>query len=101
MAMIEITQHNYEEEVLQTDMPVIIDFWATWCGPCQMLLPVVEQLAEEVNDIKICKVNVDEQQDLAMKFRVMSVPTLVVMKDGKETNRSIGVISKEEILSLV
>ncbi len=101
MAVIEITKQNYEAEVMQSDKPVLIDFWASWCGPCQMLSPVVDEIGEEKSDIKVCKVNVDEQQDLAMQFRVMSIPMLVVMKNGQETNRSIGVISKEEILELL
>ncbi len=101
MAVVEITQKNYETEVMQSDKPVLIDFWATWCGPCQMLSPVVDEVAEERSDIKVCKVNVDEQQELAMQFRVMSIPTLVVMKEGKETNRSVGFISKEEVGALI
>lgn len=101
MAVIEITKQNYEDEVLRSDKPVLIDFWASWCGPCQMLSPVVDEIGEERDDIKVGKVNVDEQQDLAMQFRVMSIPTLVVMKEGKETNRSVGVISKDEIFELL
>lgn len=100
MAVIEITQKNYEAEVLQSDKPVLIDFWASWCGPCQMLSPVVDEIGEERSDIKVCKVNVDEQQELAMQFHVMSIPMLVVMKDGQETNRSVGAISKDEIFAL-
>ena len=101
MAVVEITKENYEAEVLQSDKPVLIDFWAAWCGPCQMLSPVVDEIAGEREDIKVCKVNVDQNEYLAMEFRVMSIPMLVVMKDSVETNRSIGVISKEEILALL
>lgn len=101
MAVVEITKENYEAEVLQSDKPVLIDFWAAWCGPCQMLSPVVDEIAGEREDIKVCKVNVDQNEYLAMEFRVMSIPMLVVMKDGVETTRSIGVISKEEILALL
>lgn len=101
MAVTEITKENYEAEVLQSDKPVLIDFWAAWCGPCQMLSPVVDEIAEERDDIKVCKVNVDENEYLAMEYRVMSIPTLVVMKGGEETNRSVGVITKDEILALL
>lgn len=101
MAVVKITKGNYEEEVLRSDKPVLIDFWASWCGPCQMLSPVVDEIAEERDDIKVCKVNVDENEYLAMEYRVMSIPMLVVIKNGEETNRSIGVISKDEILALL
>ena len=101
MAVINITNQNYQEEVLKADKTVLMDFWASWCGPCQMLSPVVDALAEEREDIKVVKVNTDEVPLLAQEFRVMSIPTLVVMKNGEETNRSIGVISKEEIEQLL
>ena len=101
MAVINITNQNYQEEVLKADETVLMDFWASWCGPCQMLSPVVDALAEEREDIKVVKVNTDEVPLLAQEFRVMSIPTLVVMKNGEETNRSIGVISKEEIEQLL
>lgn len=101
MAVIEITKENYETEVVQSEQPVLLDFWASWCGPCQMLSPVVDQIGEEREDIKVGKINVDAQQELAMQFRVVSIPTLVVMKQGEESDRSVGVITKEEILSML
>lgn len=101
MEPVVITSDNFEEEVVKSDKPVLVDFWAPWCGPCKMLSPVVDQIAEETDDIKVCKVNVDDNEDLAMKFKTMSIPTLIVFKDGAEVNRSVGVISKSEILDLV
>ena len=101
MAVREITSANFEQEVMKSDQPVLLDFWAAWCGPCQMLSPLVDQVAEERADIKVGKVNVDEQQELAMKYQVMSIPMLLVMKNGEIANKSVGLISKEEILNLI
>ena len=101
MAAIEITKENYEAEVLQSDKPVLLDLWASWSGPCQMVSPVIEQIGEENDSIRVGKVNVDEQGELTMQFRVVSIPTLVVMKGGEEVNRIVGAASKSEILAML
>ena len=101
MSPLHVTNENFEAEVLKSEKPVLVDFWAAWCGPCQMLLPVIEELAGEVGDAKICKVNVDEEPELAEKYSVMTIPTLIVFRDGKPAEKSIGVISKEQILKLI
>lgn len=101
MSVVTITKENFETEVLKCDRPVLVDFWAVWCGPCQMLSPVVDQIAEENSAIKVCKVNVDEQPELAQQFGVMSIPTLISFREGKIVNKSVGVVSKEEILNLI
>ena len=101
MAVIEINAGNFEQEVVQSDKPVLLDFWASWCGPCKMLSPVVDQVGEELDSVKVGKVNVDDESELAAKFGVASIPTLVVLKIGKEVNRSVGVVPKERILGLL
>lgn len=101
MAAVKITKENFEAEVVQSAIPVLVDFWAEWCGPCQMLLPVIEELAGEVTNAKICKVNVDEQPELAQKFRVMTIPTLIVMKEGKVVSTTVGVKPKAAILEML
>lgn len=100
MATIKITKENYEEEVLQSDKPVLLDFWASWCGPCQMLSPIVETISEKREDVKVGKINIDEEGDLVSSFRIMSIPTLVVMCAGAEKNRVVGVVSQEEVEAL-
>lgn len=102
MAEVIVTLENFEEEVLKSDKPVLVDFWASWCGPCKMLAPVVEGIAEKYSDrIKVGKVNVDEQQDLAVRFNIMSIPTLIVFKNGQPANISVGVKSEKEILAML
>ena len=101
MAALHFTKDNFEKEVLQSDVPVLVDFWATWCGPCQMVLPIIEELSEELSGVKIGKVNVDEEMELAKQYRVMSIPTLIVFKDGKKVNMAVGAQGKEEIKALL
>lgn len=101
MAVITITKENFQSEVVQSDKQVLLDFWATWCGPCRMVSPIVDQIADERSDIKVGKINVDEQPELAQQFRIISIPTLVVMKDGQIANKAVGAMPKEEILALL
>ena len=102
MSVIQLTAENFEEEVMKARVPVLVDFWANWCGPCKTMLPIVDQIAEDMGEsAKICKVNIDEQADLATKFNVMSIPTFVVLKEGKEVKRAIGAVPKEELARLL
>lgn len=101
MAVINITSANFESEVLHSDKPVLLDFWATWCGPCRMLSPIVDEIAVERTDIKVGKINVDEQPELASQFGVMSIPTLMVFRDGAAAGTSVGVVPKAKILSML
>ena len=101
MAIITLTQENFEEVAKKSDVPVLIDFWAPWCGPCRMLSPVVDEIAEERDDIRVCKVNVDNESSLAAQFGVMSIPTLVVMVNGEIKHTSVGFKPKKDVLALL
>jgi thioredoxin 1 len=101
MSVIHLTEANFEQEVLKSDIPVLVDFWASWCGPCKMLAPIIDELAEEVTDIKICKVNTDEADTIALKYRVMSIPTLLLFKNGEVVATSIGAKPKSEVLEFI
>ena len=101
MSAVNINKNNFRSEVMDSDKPVLLDFWAPWCGPCRMVAPAIEEIANERSDIKVCKVNVDEQPELAGRFGIMSIPTLVVMKDGKVTNQAMGARPKSQILALL
>ncbi len=99
MSVLKITSKNFEEEVLKAEGPVIIDFYADWCGPCKMMSPIIDNIAEETNNAKVGKINVDEAQDLAAMYNVMSIPTIIIFKDGKPYKKFVGVTSKENILN--
>ncbi len=101
MAVLTITKDNFQKEVLESQKKVLVDFWASWCGPCRMLSPLVDQVAEERSDIVVGKVNVDEQPELAAQFRVMSIPTLLVFQNGQAVKQSVGAVPKEQVLALL
>ena len=101
MSYINVTKNNFEAEVLNADKPVLVDFWAAWCGPCRMVAPMVEEIAEEREDIKVVKINVDEEQELASRYQVMSIPTLMVMEHGEVINRATGARPKAAILQML
>ncbi len=101
MAALKITKENFQQEVMESAKPVLLDFFATWCGPCKMVGPILEQIAEEHPEIKVCKIDVDEEQELAASFQVMSIPSLFVIKDGKVTNQAVGARSKKQLLAMI
>lgn len=101
MAIIHINNENFEQEVLKSEKPVLVDFFATWCGPCKMLSPILDQVAAERSDIKVCKVDVDQQPELAARYNVMSIPTLLVVRDGQVVNQALGALPKQALLDLL
>lgn len=96
-----ITNDNFEKEILKAEGTVLVDFWAAWCGPCKMLSPIVDKVAEERSDIKVCKINIDDENALAIKYGVMSIPTLMVFKDGEIVQKSVGLVSKDDVLAML
>ena len=101
MSVMHINLNNFEQEVTQSDKPVLLDFWASWCGPCRMVSPIIDEIAEERSDIKVGKINVDEQSELASRFGIMSIPTLIVIKNGQIVNKSMGATPKNQILAML
>ena len=101
MAIVKLTAENFEKEVLQSEKPVLVDFYADWCGPCQMMGPVVEEISNEVNDAKVCKINIDEQMSIAQKYGVISIPTFIVFKNGDVADKKMGAMPKSAVLSML
>ena len=101
MSAMQVNKNNFQDEVLNSDKPVLVDFWASWCGPCRMVAPILEEIANERSDVKVCKVNVDEEPELAGRYNVMSIPTMIVVKEGQVVNQAVGARPKSQILSLL
>lgn len=101
MSVLKITKDNFDDEVINSDKPVILDFWAEWCGPCKMYSPVIEELSDELTDVKVGKINIDEEFELSQKFKVMSIPTTIVIENGEMKNKAVGVQTKAEVLQML
>ena len=101
MSAIQVNKDNFQEVVLNSEKPVLVDFWASWCGPCRMVAPILEEIANERSDVKVCKINVDEEPELAGRYNVMSIPTMIVVKEGQVVNQAVGERPKSQILSLL
>ncbi len=101
MSVVTLSESNFEEEVIRSDKKVLIDFWASWCGPCRMMSPVIDEIAAETDNIKVCKVNVDDEPSIAAKYGIMSIPTLLVVENGEVTGKSVGAVPKENVLALI
>ncbi len=101
MAAIQVSEDAFAEEVLEAKEPVLVDFWASWCGPCQTMSPIVEEIADERDDIKVCQVNVDDNEELAIEYQVYSIPTFIVFQDGKQVNQVVGAVPKSELLAML
>lgn len=101
MGILHITKENFQTEVMESDKTVLLDFWATWCGPCRMIAPVLEEVAQEREDVKVCKIDVDKEPELAQQFQIMSIPTLIVMEQGRVVNKALGAMPKNSVLALL
>ena len=101
MSIVKLDGNNFEIETMNSSKPVLVDFWANWCGPCKMLAPILEEVASEVENVKVCKLDIDEERELALKYDIMSIPTMLVFKDGKVVDTMVGLVRKDEIIKML